>query len=45
MILGMIAGAKSIEVPDELKKGLKEYTEIKSEIEAFIKIISTSLLS
>ncbi len=44
MILGMIAGAKSAEVPHELKTGLKEYTEIKSEIEAFVKIISTSSL-
>jgi len=44
MILGMIAGAKSAEVPNELKTGLKEYTQIKSEIEAFVKIISISSL-
>ena len=44
MILGMIAGARSTEVPNELKTGLKEYTQIKSEIEAFVKIISTSSL-
>lgn len=44
MILGMIAGAKSTELPSELKTGLKAYTQIKSEIEAFVKIISTSSL-
>ena len=44
MILGMIAGARSTKVPHELKTGLKEYIQIKSEIEAFVKIISTSSL-
>jgi len=44
MILGMIAGARSTEIPNELQTGLKEYTQIKSEIEAFVKIISTSSL-
>ena len=42
MILGLIAGAKSTKVPHELKEGLKDYAEIKSEIEAFVQIISTS---
>ena len=44
MILGMIAGARGIQIPHELKIGLKEYTQIKNEIEAFVKIISTSSL-
>ncbi len=44
MILGMIAGARSTEIPHELKTGLKEYTQIKSEIEAFVKTISMSSL-
>jgi hypothetical protein len=44
MILGMLTGARSTEIPHELKTGLKEYTQIKNEIEAFVKIISTSSL-
>ena len=40
MILGVLAGASSEEIPEDLKTGLKEYKSIKSEIEEFVKIIS-----
>ena len=34
MILGMLAGASTLEVPEDLKRGLSAYEEIKKEIEA-----------
>lgn len=42
MILGALAGAASLEIPKDLKTGLKEYEKIKEEIESFAKIISLS---
>ncbi|WP_345980861.1 ADP-ribosylglycohydrolase family protein [Sulfurimonas sp. HSL3-2] len=35
MILGLLSGASSKEISESLKRGLKEYTEIKDEIYAF----------
>jgi len=40
IILGMLAGASSDEIPSELKTGLAEYDSIKQEIENFIKVIT-----
>ncbi len=40
IILGMLAGAASEEIPKALKEGLVEYESIDKEIEAFVKIIS-----
>ena len=40
MILGALAGASSEEIPQDLKTGLKEYEDIKNEIDEFVKIIS-----
>ena len=40
MILGALAGASSLEIPQDLKTGLKEYEVIKNEIDEFVKIIS-----
>lgn len=40
MILGALAGASSEEIPKDLKTGLKEYENIKHEIDKFVKIIS-----
>ena len=39
IILGMLAGAASEEIPEELKKGLVEYANIEQEIEDFVKVI------
>jgi len=39
MILGMLAGACCKIIPNELKTGLSDYTEIKHEIEEFVEII------
>ena len=39
IILGMLAGASSDEIPNELKKGLVEYEAINKEIEEFIEVI------
>ncbi|MEA3371179.1 MAG: ADP-ribosylglycohydrolase family protein, partial [Campylobacterota bacterium] len=38
MILGLLAGAVTDEVPDSLKRGLKEYEKIDAEIDAFVKL-------
>ena len=40
MILGALAGASSEEIHKDLKTGLKEYENIKHEIDKFVKIIS-----
>ena len=40
IILGMLAGAASEEIPKALKESLVEYESIDKEIEAFVKIIS-----
>lgn len=40
IILGLLAGAASDEIPEALKTGLVEYESIKKEIEDFIKIIT-----
>ena len=40
MILGALAGASSLEIPEDLKTGLKEYEAIENEIDEFVKIIS-----
>lgn len=42
MILGALAGAGSHEIPEDLKKGLKEHKAIKNEIDEFVKIISSN---
>ena len=39
IILGMLAGAASEEIPNELKKGLVEYENIEKEIEDFVRVI------
>jgi ADP-ribosylglycohydrolase len=41
IILGMLAGAANEEIPEELKKGLVEYKNLKQEIEDFVKVIRT----
>ena len=40
MILGALAGASSLEIPEDLKTGLKDYEGIKNEIDEFVKILS-----
>ncbi len=40
MILGALAGASAHEIPEDLKTGLKEYKNIKDDIDGFVKIIS-----
>jgi len=40
IILGLLAGAASEEIPKELKTDLAEYTSINQEIEDFVKIIN-----
>jgi len=40
IILGLLAGAASDEIPEELKTALVEYESIKKEIEDFVKIIT-----
>ncbi len=40
IILGMLAGAASEEIPQGLKEGLVEYESIDKEIEAFVEIIN-----
>ena len=42
IILGLLAGAASEEISDELKTGLVEYESIDKEIEDFIKIINAN---
>jgi ADP-ribosylglycohydrolase len=43
IILGMLAGAASEEIPDELKMGLAEYESIEKEIEDFIEVIKENI--
>ena len=40
IILGLLAGAASDEIPSELKTGLAEYESINKEIEDFVKVIT-----
>jgi ADP-ribosylglycohydrolase len=40
IILGLLAGAASDEIPEELKTGLTEYASISKEIDDFVKVIS-----
>ena len=40
IILGLLAGAATDNIPNELKTGLAEYENIKKEIEDFIKVIA-----
>lgn len=40
IVLGLLAGAASDDIPDELKRGLAEYDSIEKEIEDFIKVIT-----
>jgi len=40
IILGILAGAATDEIPQELKEGLKEYATIKKEIDAFAACLS-----
>ena len=42
IILGMLVGAGSEEVPNKLKTGLVEYDSINEEIEAFVKVIQST---
>ncbi len=39
MILGLLAGAASTDIPAELKEGLADYESLTQEIEAFVKLI------